>query len=194
MIADDMPKYGCREKWTKGACQKKWDEMHPDDAPYIPEYERMASNSSVISPELKLEVGTLSWPDGRGSGTESMYEGDSGTLMSSISTATMDEVRSRAASDTSLQMQRYHHHQQQQNGYRLPNGLCQSGSIHPQNSHEMMPHVFQNGNIHHQNSHVMQNGMQNIPSRSQGGSVLSQGNRFVEILLVVVSFLVVVIL
>ena len=113
-IADDMRKYGCREKWTKEACQKKWGELYPEDAPYIPEYEMIERNRNMISQDIKMERGATSWSDGRDSGNQSMYEGEPGTLMSAISTTTMDEVRSRAASDASSQMQLHHQQQQQQ--------------------------------------------------------------------------------
>lgn len=113
-IANEMRKYGCREKWSKEACEKKWREIHPEDTPYVPEV--TAGNKHMIAQEIKMErgAGSTAWSDGRDSGSQSLYESETGTLMSPISTTTMDEVRSRAASDAASQMQLRQQQQQQQ--------------------------------------------------------------------------------
>jgi hypothetical protein len=111
-IADSMMNYGCAAKWPKDLCQKKWQEMHPEHGSCPPAYEMsfQYQDSEDWGPD------ELVISEGRASARQSTQEGDSGVQMSTISTATMEEVRSRATSDASSQMlhMRHQHHQQQQ--------------------------------------------------------------------------------
>jgi hypothetical protein len=62
-IANNMPKYGCAEKWPKEMVQKKWQELHPDDdAPSVPDY------------ETKWEQ--RAWSEGAESGIHSLRDGE----------------------------------------------------------------------------------------------------------------------
>jgi len=96
-----MSNHGSKEKFSKEAVQKKWQEMHPEGPPYLPDYPAMSS-------DLGGDQG--SWSEGRDSATRSLHDGETEALMSALSTATMDETRSRALSDASDQMR----YQQQQ--------------------------------------------------------------------------------
>jgi hypothetical protein len=123
-IAQAMLKYGCVEKWSKEMVQKKWHEMHPDHEDHPDAYEREARNQLQISADFGMD----DWSDGLNSTTHSLHGSDSGQ-MSAISTATMDEIRSRQASDASshpLQAQQHqmmfdHRHQQQQHTWNNTN-------------------------------------------------------------------------
>ncbi|TVY28293.1 hypothetical protein LHYA1_G003702 [Lachnellula hyalina] len=95
-IAQGMLKHGCTEKWTREAVQKKWNEMHHDEISYLSGYERKRRHQRVYSEETN-------------SVAHSSYEND--TRPMAVSTVTMDQVRSRTASDTSYQMQ-FHRQQQ----------------------------------------------------------------------------------
>lgn len=126
-VAQAMLKYGCVEKWSKEMVQKKWYEMHPEHNEFTEDYERAAKNRLQIGDDFGMD----DWSDGINSVSHSLHESDSGQ-MSAISTATMDEVRSRQASDASthhLQLQQQHmmfdnqhqQHQQQQNAWNNGN-------------------------------------------------------------------------
>jgi hypothetical protein len=119
-IAQAMLKHGCVEKWSKEMIQKKWNEMHPEHDDYPQEYEKISKNRLQIGDDFGLD----DWSDGMNSVSHSLHGSDSGP-MSAISTTTMDEVRSRQASDASshhLQLQQqqmmferqHQHHQHQQ--------------------------------------------------------------------------------
>ncbi|KAN0093763.1 hypothetical protein V8E51_016947 [Hyaloscypha variabilis] len=129
-ISKGMLKHGTEEPWSKEALQKKWNEMHPEQTSFSPEYEidrhRLSSDLSVGD----ISTGNSCWSDEGASSTHSLHECDSGTLMSALSSVTMDEVRNRALSNANarihLQQQQHHqqmmydqqqqqHHQQQQN-------------------------------------------------------------------------------
>jgi hypothetical protein len=103
-ISASMLKHGCMAKWPKELCEGKWNEMHPEEK-YSP-YE--ISRRHRDSEDWGQEDGTYS--DDMLSACRSLNEHDSAVQMSAISTATMDEVRSRAASDASSHMR----HQQRQ--------------------------------------------------------------------------------
>jgi hypothetical protein len=109
-ISDSMLKYGCMAKWPKELCQRKWQDMHPDEGPWLPQYEMSIRHRD--SDDWGPDEGQFS--DGRASACHSLHEADSGIQMSAISTVTMDEVRSRAASDASSQMLHMRHQQRQQ--------------------------------------------------------------------------------
>lgn len=125
-ISDKMMKYGCVAHWPKEACERKWYEMHPEDQ-YLSHFEAPLQNRG--SEDGGLDEGSYS--DGRASVCHSLQEIDSGVQMSEISAPTIDEVRSRAASDASSQMfhMRNQHRQQrmifdeqqQQNGWGVDN-------------------------------------------------------------------------
>lgn len=92
-IANNMPKFGCVEKWPKDQVEKKWHDMQPevDDSPCLPEYE--------------LDLGQRAWSvdssahDGEG-------EGEGAAPLSAISaTPTLEDSRSRTASDASSHLQ-----------------------------------------------------------------------------------------
>jgi hypothetical protein len=114
-ISESMLNYGCKAKWPKELCQRKWQETHPEEGNW-PQYEMSIRyrDSEDWRPDEE------EFSDGRASACHSLHEGDSGVLMSAVSTTTMEEVRSRAASDASSQMLPrrrqfpYQHQQQQQ--------------------------------------------------------------------------------
>jgi hypothetical protein len=85
-IANNMPKYGCPEKWPKELVQKKWQEMHPsEDASSVPDY------------ESKWGGEQRAWSDGGESRTHSLHEGD-GSVHLSTTTTTIEGTCSRAGS------------------------------------------------------------------------------------------------
>jgi len=109
-----MLKHGTQEQWSKEAVQKKWSELHPDESSFGPEYEMMPRNRHRGSSDLSvgdLSIGQSSWSDEVESTTQSLQDCDSTTLMSALSTATMEEARNRAISNANAQI---HLHQQQQ--------------------------------------------------------------------------------
>jgi hypothetical protein len=64
-IANNMPKYGCPEKWPKELVQKKWQELHPsDDASGVPDYESKWDQRA--------------WSDGGESHGHSVHDGEGG--------------------------------------------------------------------------------------------------------------------
>jgi hypothetical protein len=109
-ISDSMLKYGCMAKWPKEMCQRRWQEMHPEDGTWLPQYEmsiRYRDSGDWGPDEEAVSEGA--------SACHSLHEGDSGVLISAVETATIEEVRSRAASDASSQMlyRRQQHRPQQ---------------------------------------------------------------------------------
>jgi hypothetical protein len=90
-IANNMPKYGCPEKWPKELVQKKWHEMHPpDDTTPLSDY------------EVKWGAGQKDWSDGGDSRSHSLHESDGIAQISTAATttSTIELSRSRTASDT----------------------------------------------------------------------------------------------
>jgi hypothetical protein len=86
-IANNMPKYGCPEKWPKELVQRKWQEMHPsENAPTVSDY------------ESKWGGEQRAWSDGGASRTHSLHEGDGGVHLPTTTTATIEGTRSRAGS------------------------------------------------------------------------------------------------
>jgi len=136
-----MLKYGTKEKWSKEALQKKWDEMHAGE--FSSEYDMMPRNRHRGSSDLSIgdfSGSNSSWSDDAESTTQSLHDSDSAVLMSALSTASMDEERNRAISNANAQIhlhlqqqqqrqqqqrqqqmmfeqQHQHHHQQQRNGW-----------------------------------------------------------------------------
>lgn len=89
IIANNMIKYGCPEKWPKELVQKKWQELNPND------------NTACLSDyEVKWGVGQRDWSDGRNSRSHSL-EGDGSAQYSKPPSSTAMKVsRSRTASNT----------------------------------------------------------------------------------------------
>ena len=127
-----MLKHGTDEPWSKDALQKKWNELHAEQASYSPEYEILSRSRHRLSSELSvgdLSAGNSCWSDEGASSTHSLQECDSSTLMSALSNVTMEEVRNRALSNANAQihLQQQQHqqmmfdqqqHQQQQNRHQ----------------------------------------------------------------------------
>ncbi|RFU32714.1 hypothetical protein B7463_g3601, partial [Scytalidium lignicola] len=90
VVANDMLKYGCVEKWPKDAVQKKWYEMHPEE--HNPQEERSPRHSKHrLSGDTDRSILT----DGRDCSSQGHYEIEAHGLLT--------EMRSRAASDASSQ-------------------------------------------------------------------------------------------
>lgn len=104
-IAKLMLKHGCTSEWTKEAVQKKWYEMHPEDYSYLSEYDLLSRNQG--------QKRQRAWSDEKDSVGQSLHESDTGPMLSAVSTVTMDQVRSRALSDSSSQVE-FHRQQQAQ--------------------------------------------------------------------------------
>ena len=100
-IAQGMLSHGCNDMWTKEAVQRKWNEMH--HVSYISEYELMSRSRG------QKRVYQQASSDERGSVGHSFHESD--TSQGSVSTVTMDQVRSGTVSDSSSQMQFYRQQQ-----------------------------------------------------------------------------------
>lgn len=106
-IANNMPKFGCPEKWPKELVEKKWQEMHSgDDSPCDPDY------------DSKCDGKQRTFSDGGGSRSNSLHEGEGGPTASS---SPSEDGDSRAGSDTTsplhyLQSQQMMYHTQQQHG------------------------------------------------------------------------------
>ncbi|PMD20900.1 hypothetical protein NA56DRAFT_572842 [Hyaloscypha hepaticicola] len=125
-ISNGTVKHDTQEKWSKEALQKKWTELHPGQSSYNPDYEVMPRNRDRVSEDLSVDdfsTGNSCWSDEGDSSTHSLHECDNATLMSALSTATMDEARQRALSNANnqnhlrqqqQQMMFNQHHQQQQ--------------------------------------------------------------------------------
>lgn len=132
-----MLRHGTQERWSKEALQKKWNDLHSEQASFGPEYEikyEMAPrNRHRVSSDLsvgELSAGNSCWSDEGESSSHSMHECDSVTLLSALSNVTMDEVRNRALSDANTQIQlqqqqmiyehqqRNHNHHQNQNQHQ----------------------------------------------------------------------------
>jgi hypothetical protein len=90
-----MSNHGSKEKFSKEAVQKKWQEMHPEGPPYLSNYPPMSS-------DLGGDQG--SWSDGRDSASHSLHDGETEALMSALSTATVEETSGRALSEANEQM------------------------------------------------------------------------------------------
>jgi hypothetical protein len=108
-ISRGMLKHDTQERWSKEALEKKWNELHPEQSSFGPEYEIMPRNRHRASSDFS--TGNSCWSDEGGSSIHSLHDGDSTTLISALSTVTMDEVRNRALSNANNQI---HLHQQQQ--------------------------------------------------------------------------------
>lgn len=98
VIANEMLKHGCTDKWTKEAVQRKWSEMHHIE---LSQFSENGQGRKRICQQACSDDG------------HSLYENDTGSMASAVSTVTMDEVRSRSMSDLSSQMQ-FHRQQQAQ--------------------------------------------------------------------------------
>ncbi|KAE8450720.1 hypothetical protein EG329_006065 [Mollisiaceae sp. DMI_Dod_QoI] len=120
-ICKVLHKYAPRRP-SKQVAPKKWHEMN---APYGVQYDMQHRQRHRASSDLTSDsFDHDSWSDGRESTEHSLHDSDPGELLSTIASATMNEVRSRAASDASIQQhlqqqqqqqqQQHHHHQQQQ--------------------------------------------------------------------------------
>jgi hypothetical protein len=120
--------------------QKKWAELHPEQSSYNPDYEVMPRNRDRVSEDLSVDdfsTGNSCWSDEGDSSTHSLHECDNATLMSALSTATMDEARQRAQSNANNQihlrqqqqqmMFNQHHQQQQQQQQQQNHHHHQSG-------------------------------------------------------------------
>ncbi|TVY75832.1 hypothetical protein LSUE1_G008562 [Lachnellula suecica] len=95
-ISKGMLSHGCTDEWTKEAVQKKWNEMHPNAYQYpSTEYELLSRSRG-----LKRQ---RAWSEERESVGHSLHEVDTGMMLPAVSTVTMDQVRSRAMSDSSSQ-------------------------------------------------------------------------------------------
>lgn len=126
-IAKNMLKHGCTERWTKEAVQRKWHELHPEDAiPVLSEYELMARSHHRSDVTTSVCGARGSWsevtahhglPVGPNGTARSLPSHDDNTatitapssmrsssLVSPTSTVTMDEVRSLTTSDTNAQL------------------------------------------------------------------------------------------
>ncbi|KAH8813091.1 hypothetical protein F5884DRAFT_671046 [Xylogone sp. PMI_703] len=90
VVATDMLKYGCVEKWPKEAVQKKWYEMHPEE--YNPHEERSPRS---FKHRLSGEPDHSSLPDTRDNSSQGHHDTEAQGLLT--------ECRSRAASDASSQ-------------------------------------------------------------------------------------------
>ncbi|PVH87123.1 hypothetical protein DL98DRAFT_649420 [Cadophora sp. DSE1049] len=107
-VAKDMKKFGAKLKWSSEACQKQWEDLRPKDS--LPQYEmaqtsdyrRQRTSSSDLT---QLPVDQQSWSDGADSIHNSPFADGSGQLVSALSSATMNDTRSRTASDASVQLQ-----------------------------------------------------------------------------------------
>lgn len=141
-ISKGMLKHGTQERWSQEAVQKKWNEMYPDQSSFsCPEYEIVPRNCHRASSDLSvgdLSAGNSCWSDEGDSSTHSLHECDSATLLSALSPATMDEVRTRALSNANAQIQLQQQQQQQQ----------QQLIFEQQNPHQNQ-HPPQHPNQHH---------------------------------------------
>ena len=86
-IAERMLNHGCKAKWPKDDCKKKWAQMNPND-------------DCLASYEFPPQHHSDYWePD------EDLYSDEKASVCHSMpETAILDEARSRAASDASSQM------------------------------------------------------------------------------------------
>ncbi|KAH7403290.1 hypothetical protein BKA64DRAFT_445102 [Cadophora sp. MPI-SDFR-AT-0126] len=115
-VAKDMKRFGAKLKWSSEACQKQWEDMRPKDS--RPQYE-MAQTSdyerhrTASSDFTRLSVDQQSWSDGADSIHHSPFADGSAQLVSALSSATMDDTRSRTASDASVQLQIQQRHLRQ---------------------------------------------------------------------------------
>jgi hypothetical protein len=141
-ISKGMLKHGTQERWSQEAVQKKWNEMYPDQSSFsCPEYEIVPRNCHRASSDLSvgdLSAGNSCWSDEGDSSTHSLHECDSATLLSALSPATMDEVRTRALSNANAQIHLQQQQQQQQ----------QQLIFEQQNTHQNQ-HPPQHPNQHH---------------------------------------------
>ncbi|KAH6702976.1 hypothetical protein BKA61DRAFT_619881 [Leptodontidium sp. MPI-SDFR-AT-0119] len=126
-VAKNMSKFGAKEKWSSEACQKQWEDMQGRES--LSQYEMAQAGDyrrhrTLSSDITQLSTDEQSWSDEALSVRHSPFGDDQGQLVSSLSTATMDNTRSRTASDASvhMQMQQQHlHHIQQQMVYSQQN-------------------------------------------------------------------------
>lgn len=105
-ITDGMRKHGGRETWSKLDVERHYNEIHHreyDDTPPRKRVSRSSSESEGHSP----------FSEDQESATYSLENEESGVFGSLLSPASTHEIRSRATSDTSIQLQRQQQHQQQ---------------------------------------------------------------------------------
>ncbi|KAK0104443.1 hypothetical protein ONS95_004732 [Cadophora gregata] len=119
-VSKDMKRCGAKSKWSAEACQKQWEEMRPKDnmsqyeMAQIGDYRRHRTSPSDFTQQ---SLDQQSWSDGAESVHHSPFAEGSGQLISALSSTTMDDTRSRTASDASvhlqIQQQQFRHIQQQ---------------------------------------------------------------------------------
>lgn len=110
-ISEHMLKHGCVAKWPKEQCQRKWLEMNPQlQEGYPSQYEvpfrHRGSEDWNLHQDMRSDCGANI--------CHNFHEVDSAIQMADFTTLTMDEVRSRAASDASSQMLHTRHQRRQQ--------------------------------------------------------------------------------
>jgi hypothetical protein len=143
-ISKGMLKHGTQERWSQEAVQKKWNEIYAEQPSFgYPEYEIVPRNRHRVSSDLSVgdvSTGNSCWSDEAESSTHSLHDCDSATLMSALSTATMDEVRTRALSNANAHI---HLQQQQQQQQQM--------MFNQQNTHRHQQHPQHQNQPHHQN-------------------------------------------
>jgi hypothetical protein len=99
IIQESMIGFGCIAKWPKDRIEHEWKVMHP-------EWSHWNHYAKSLKPKSShgWEHDEASFSDGRASECHSLHDVDSGVQMSTFSTASMDGVRSRAASDASSEL------------------------------------------------------------------------------------------
>jgi hypothetical protein len=120
-ICKQLHKYAPRRS-SKEVAQRKWNERNANplqlNTQYGAHYSMQPQQRQRTSSDLTVEsFDNESWSDGRESTDHSLHGSDTGGMMSAISSVAMGDIRSRAASDASLQLhlqQQQRHHQQQQ--------------------------------------------------------------------------------
>lgn len=117
LIAEAMMNHGCTERWSKEQVEKKWQQLHPEEDDYL---EEDFNHDSTNHLQMNNDFGVEDWTSMTSNQGLPMSSGQ----ISAISATTMEDVRSRQASDASshhMQLQQTHmifdHQQQEQSAW-----------------------------------------------------------------------------
>lgn len=152
-ITKGMHKHGGREKWSTEAAERKFNELQGSD--YMSQFQtghhrRTRTSSSDLT---HLTMDQRSWSHEGDNVSQSLCDEESGALISALSTATMDDMRSKAASDVSVQMQlEQQHEQRHRNTVRQQMLYDQQNHQHQQQQHLQQQQQQQNHDQQRHNS------------------------------------------